>query len=300
MDDVLQAQFDRVEQALGTLVDSIASYNPNPQAAIDLVAADDELSHGLDQLARHQANHARLQALRAEADALEEQLKSSVAALAGLRRELSETPATVFPASSRPVPFDELLQYAKSISKYTVPPTFRERALDADGDNAKDKEAIEPPASAPATNGLNTPTTAIALAEPPATDGAEATAEGETASNVVPEITAEEEEWLQKLKDSGFAWFPWPDADKIRRGNLWKLYHYREQGRDLDAFDIEAYEEEERKKFSDEPLVPEQPVEERPAEIPVQDQRPQQPPPAQAAPPRAGFTLFDDMESDED
>jgi hypothetical protein len=49
MDDVLQAQFDRVEQALGTLVDSIASYNPNPQAAIDLVAADDELSHGLDQ-----------------------------------------------------------------------------------------------------------------------------------------------------------------------------------------------------------------------------------------------------------
>jgi hypothetical protein len=49
MDDVLQAQFDRVEQALGTLVDSIASYNPNPQAAIDLVAADDELSRGLDQ-----------------------------------------------------------------------------------------------------------------------------------------------------------------------------------------------------------------------------------------------------------
>lgn len=49
MDDILQAQFDRVEQALGTLVDSIASYNPNPQAAIDLVAADEQLSHGLDQ-----------------------------------------------------------------------------------------------------------------------------------------------------------------------------------------------------------------------------------------------------------
>ena len=49
MDDILQTQFDRVEQALGTLVDSIASYNPNPQAAIDLVAADNELSHGLDQ-----------------------------------------------------------------------------------------------------------------------------------------------------------------------------------------------------------------------------------------------------------
>lgn len=49
MDEVLQVQFDRMEQAFGTLVDSIASYNPNPQAAVDLVAADDELSHGLDQ-----------------------------------------------------------------------------------------------------------------------------------------------------------------------------------------------------------------------------------------------------------
>lgn len=52
MDDVLQAQFERVEHALGTLVDSIASYNPNPQAATDLVAADEQLSHGLDQRKR--------------------------------------------------------------------------------------------------------------------------------------------------------------------------------------------------------------------------------------------------------
>ena len=49
MEDILSAQFDRVEQALGTLVDSIAAYNPNPQAAVDLVAADEELSQGLDQ-----------------------------------------------------------------------------------------------------------------------------------------------------------------------------------------------------------------------------------------------------------
>jgi hypothetical protein len=49
MEDVLSAQFDRVEKALSTLVDSIAAYNPSPQAALDLVAADDELSQGLDQ-----------------------------------------------------------------------------------------------------------------------------------------------------------------------------------------------------------------------------------------------------------
>jgi hypothetical protein len=49
MDDMLSTQFDRVEKALATLVDSIAAYNPSPQAALDLVAADDQLSQGLDQ-----------------------------------------------------------------------------------------------------------------------------------------------------------------------------------------------------------------------------------------------------------
>lgn len=51
MDDVLNEQFNRVEKALTTLVDSIAAYNPATQAAVDLVAADDQLSEGLDQRA---------------------------------------------------------------------------------------------------------------------------------------------------------------------------------------------------------------------------------------------------------
>lgn len=49
MDEVLHMQFERVEAALATLVDSIATYNPSPQAALDLVTADDELAKGLDQ-----------------------------------------------------------------------------------------------------------------------------------------------------------------------------------------------------------------------------------------------------------
>ena len=49
MDDILNEQFERVEKALTTLVDSIAAYNQATQAAVDLVAADDELSEGLDQ-----------------------------------------------------------------------------------------------------------------------------------------------------------------------------------------------------------------------------------------------------------
>ena len=49
MDAILQTQFQRVETALNILIESITSYNPSPQAAVDLVAADDELSNGLEQ-----------------------------------------------------------------------------------------------------------------------------------------------------------------------------------------------------------------------------------------------------------
>jgi hypothetical protein len=52
MDEILNEQFERVERALTTLVDSITAYNPNTQVAIDLVAADDELSKRLDQRMR--------------------------------------------------------------------------------------------------------------------------------------------------------------------------------------------------------------------------------------------------------
>lgn len=47
MDKIIDANFDRVEKALTTLVNSIANYTANPQAALDLVKADTELVDGL-------------------------------------------------------------------------------------------------------------------------------------------------------------------------------------------------------------------------------------------------------------
>jgi hypothetical protein len=49
METILEEHFQRVETALNTLIESITTYNPSVQAAIDLVAADDELSKGLEQ-----------------------------------------------------------------------------------------------------------------------------------------------------------------------------------------------------------------------------------------------------------
>ncbi len=45
----LQARYARVETALNTLIESIASYNPSVAAADDLVAADGEVSESLNQ-----------------------------------------------------------------------------------------------------------------------------------------------------------------------------------------------------------------------------------------------------------
>jgi hypothetical protein len=186
---------------------------------------------------QHQANHARIQTLRAEADALEQQLKTSVAALASLRRELFDTPATTFPEDSRPVPFDELLQYAKNISTYTVPPTYRER-IPTPPPAGQDTEP-EAESNAPASNGFGTP------AQGPPRDDAQA--KGEV---VAPkEITAEEAEWLKKLNESNSQWQPWPHNDKIRRSNLMQIQYLLDTKQDPTQVDATQMGREEKEKI---------------------------------------------------
>lgn len=48
MDKQLDTCFDRVEKALGTLVDSIAKYHPSVAQVNDLGLADVELNKGLE------------------------------------------------------------------------------------------------------------------------------------------------------------------------------------------------------------------------------------------------------------
>jgi hypothetical protein len=49
MDVILDDQFQKVETALNTLIDSITTYNPSTTAAAHLIAADEELTQGLEQ-----------------------------------------------------------------------------------------------------------------------------------------------------------------------------------------------------------------------------------------------------------
>ncbi|PSN64724.1 hypothetical protein BS50DRAFT_499110 [Corynespora cassiicola Philippines] len=295
MDAILQAQFQRVEHALTTLVDSIASYNPSPQAAVDLVAADDELSRGLDQLALHQSNHARILALRTEAEALETQVKSSVATLAGLRRELFSLPSSASDADTRPVPFDELLQFAKNISKHTVPPTYREPIPDFPDLNqlqekGKDAEKDGGGSNGVPSNGVNTP------ANPNPSEQPKENAEGEAEPK---EITEQEAEWLRKLNENQLGWTPWPSNDKIRRGGLMQIQYLLDTGKDPAKIDISKLDDEEKRKMEE--GVAQNAEQQAQNEPDVRRESVAVPPPApRAAEPKEVFAGFGDFEDDED
>ena len=49
MNEIVDQRFERVEKALATLITSLSTYNPSTTHANDLVAADNELSKGLEQ-----------------------------------------------------------------------------------------------------------------------------------------------------------------------------------------------------------------------------------------------------------
>src|SRR5947209_7266825 len=74
----------------------------------------------------HQSNYARLVQLREESERLDNKIKDTIKLLADTRKALLATPATKFPKKVRDIEYTELLSYAKRISKFTVPPTFRE------------------------------------------------------------------------------------------------------------------------------------------------------------------------------
>ncbi|KAF8428708.1 mediator complex, subunit Med4, partial [Tirmania nivea] len=124
MDKIMEKSFDALETALTQLIESISSYNPSPIAASAVVYADNDISKSLELLTEHQANHHKIQSLRVTSEALDQRLTQLLSALTQTRKELLAVPSTKFPPS-REVPYEELLTYARKISKYTVPPNAR-------------------------------------------------------------------------------------------------------------------------------------------------------------------------------
>lgn len=205
MNTIIQAQLDRVETALNTLIESIASYNPSIPAANALLAADDDLNKGLKQLSTHQRNHARIQSLHSTIDQQNASITDTLTTLASTRADLLSTPSSLPQKDSRSVPYNELLDYAKRISRYTVPPTFRPTLPAAQ------------PAPPPAVNGDT-----VAVEE--GTEDVKEEKEGRGTAS----LEDLERKWLDPLTQIPFV--PWVNDETIKRGALAEIQSLVEKG----------------------------------------------------------------------
>jgi Vitamin-D-receptor interacting Mediator subunit 4 len=181
-------------------------------------------------VSQHQANYARIVQLRQTAENLDQQIKNTITLLADTRKELLDTPFTSFSTKSRDVPFDELLQFAKNISKFTVPPTVRPR-LQANG------TGIEPVATkldsaSPAENGAEP--ISLTVAEQPhggATDKGVAEAPETEARGIGwLNLGEEQKQWLDQMANRPFV--PWPSDDVVKAGALAAIYDMLDKGED--------------------------------------------------------------------
>ncbi|KAI1455972.1 hypothetical protein F4805DRAFT_459237 [Annulohypoxylon moriforme] len=251
MDKQLDKCFDRVEKALSTLVDSISKYHPSVHQVNDLGLADIELNKGLEDLQTHQSNYRRIQDLRAATASFDAQIKDTLRLLANTRKELVGAPATVFPSDipSYDINYDELLAYARRISKTTMPPAALMSA-DTTQANSGAETGVATPADGITPNGAPAPqANGIPQSSDPSSQPNPAvtttTATGETNPTALPE----EMQWHMNPY-SGFSFFPWPSEEQVRQGSLVSLAFLDEQGIDAENYDPEA--EKLRKKQEEE------------------------------------------------
>ncbi len=155
----------------------------------------------------HQRNHARIQSLRSTIDQQNASITDTLTTLASTRTDLLSIPSSLQQKVSRNVPYNELLDYAKRISRYTVPPTFRPTLPPAQ------------PALPPAVNG---DTVAVE-------DGAEDATE-EKEGRGAASLEDVERKWLDPLTQIPFV--PWINDETIKRGALAEIQSMVERGED--------------------------------------------------------------------
>jgi len=282
MDKLIDSRFERVENALTKLIQSIASYNPSTTLAVDLVTADDELTLGLQTcqpcftglglpptdsliVSTHQANYAKILSLREEANKLDSTICDAASLLINTRRALIVTSATTFPGDTNPVSYSELLSYARRISKFTLAPTDLHLGAPtlevAEGAMTQETNTPKEGKSVPPTHGANTPAAVTNGADKDTQmAGMGVTITTDAGTPPLAQISQNTkagmpEHLVQFLNYTGADQFvPWPTDDEIRRGALGKIKLLQDQGVDPATFDPaeSAALEEQRKKMIEE------------------------------------------------
>ncbi|KAI1087558.1 hypothetical protein F5B19DRAFT_475059 [Rostrohypoxylon terebratum] len=251
MDKQLDVCFDRVEKALSTLVDSISKYHPSVHQVNELGLADIELNKGLEDLQTHQSNYRRIQDLRAATASFDAQIKETLRLLANTRKELVSAPATVFPSDvpSYDINYDELLAYARRISRTTLPPAAI-MSPETTQANSGAETGVATPADGITPNGAPAPQpngvpVADPSSQPPNPAVTTTNAAGETNLTALPE----ELQWHMNPY-SNFSFVPWPPEEEVRQGALSSLAFLYEQGIDAENYDPET--EKQRKRQEEE------------------------------------------------
>ncbi|KAK6708849.1 hypothetical protein SNK04_009792 [Fusarium graminearum] len=122
MDTYIDGRFERLEKALANLIDSVTKFHPSIHQGDELDAADKELTKGLEEVQTHQNNYLRIQQLRESSAALDTQIRETLSNLATTRKDIVTTHTTTFPAGpTYAIAYEELLNYARRISKTTMP-----------------------------------------------------------------------------------------------------------------------------------------------------------------------------------
>lgn len=123
----------------------------------------------------------------------------------------------MFSKAQRNVPYIELLDYAKRISRYTVPPTFRPPIAVAKAPETSQSQ----PTDSTSTNGA--PAEQASQAAPTTSPNSQPQEEGIGVSS----LDQKEVQWLDPLNEIPFV--PWPSEDVIRQGMLAQLHIILEQ-----------------------------------------------------------------------
>ncbi|KAI0970151.1 vitamin-D-receptor interacting mediator subunit 4-domain-containing protein [Xylaria arbuscula] len=263
MNKQLDVCFDRVEKALGTLIDSIAKYNPSTNQVEELGNADIELNKGLQDLQTHQFNYLRLQDLRASTAKYDAQIKDTLRLLANTRKELVHANATVFPdGPNYEIRYDELLNYARRISKTTIPPVGAVNAINAAAAAATAGTSDESPQPQPKGGEVSAPDTAATTPAGGTPNGAATPLPQQVSINGNNNVSGSAGGMGTDLPEtlatflnphSAYTFVPWPSEEQIRHGAIASLAYMAEQGIEAEGYDPEAErerkerEEEERK-----------------------------------------------------
>ncbi|KHN98987.1 Mediator of RNA polymerase II transcription subunit 4 [Metarhizium album ARSEF 1941] len=241
MDQYIDSRFERLEKALSNLIDSVTKYHPSTLQAEELKTADNELTKGLEEVQIHQNNYIRIQKLRQSSAALDAQIRETLTSLANTHKDVVTTRTTTYPSEPNyPIAYEELLRYARRISKTTLPPAATIEGAPALAETQSPNP--ESHAQASLTPSARTPS----QSQSPAVNGTPQLAADQATqqpANINTSLPEGMSQYLNPL--SGQLFFPWPLEDKIRSGSLASYQVLVEQGIDPKGYDPAT--EEERK-----------------------------------------------------